>query len=74
MLIFILYKQKKIETRLVSPQHSGNYYFGIKPRTFLSTNWKNQPLVKWTAKCFFIGVAVKIVVLVSSRTTPVYLC
>ena len=40
----------------------------------MSTNWQQHPLVKWTAKYFFIGVAIKIAVLVSWSITPVTLC
>ena len=44
----------------------------------VSTNWqKNKyPLVKWTTVKYivFIGIAIKVAVLVSWRTTPVFLC
>ena len=60
---FYLMQGRKMETRFVS---ASRVYFGIKLKTFLSTNWqKKDPLVKWT------GVAIKISVAVRCRATPV---
>ena len=68
---FLFYVKKKIETWVASPSKS----FGMKPTIILSTNWQKHPLVKWTAKyVFFIGVAIKIAVVVSWHTTSVSLC
>ena len=47
----------------------------IKPTTFLSTNWQKTPLGKMNCKiCFFVGIAIKIAVVVSWCTTPVSVC
>ena len=64
-------------------QQAGNT-LALTPKVFCQKIDKKPPLVKWTAEyVFFIGVAIKITVLVaaakitvlvSRRTTPMSLC
>ena len=56
-LIFILCKEK-METRYVSPPSTE--YFGIKPTTFLTTNWPWNTCKMNCWICFVIGVAIKV--------------